>query len=279
MTGFFHQVSSAVKTGYHGVAQVAGGVSSVTGAIGRGLYSVARVYKGIVDTGASAVTGTVSAVGSCAEAAISTVAKSYALGLKGSLAVVAKTCLGVPDFRKAADAFRTHDEVLVPADDPTAPPMVRRDERDFSERLGEATGHVFAGVSKAGMTTIVSSAYTLGTIGNLANATADVSTCLGASQALATGINTFGHYAMVTAGATVKGLATATHAAAMPIIHNPGTAGRIALYGGAIGACLYVASDQAVKAANAQGIVAKVGHTALATLGLAGACAVPILMS
>ena len=143
------------------------------------------------------------------------------------------------------------------------------------------TGHAATGASKAVASSVLASAgvaYTVGTFRNAASwaPTSDFTTV---GQSLATGINGFGKYAFSFAGTCTSGLGKTIQFVATPIINHPYVAARIAAYTGGIGACLYFACNEGIKAANANGILAKIGHASMATIGVAGACMVPLVLT
>jgi hypothetical protein len=244
------------------------------------LYSAANAYKNIVGGTASVAYHSTKAVASCVRATFSTIEESHRLGAIGTARTIRNSIFGINDLRRAVAVFPKHDQIFTEAGRPNVH-LIRPDTRDFAQRLGESSAHVLNGAAKAISATVVGSAYITGTVSNAFGTplTGDLSNFFNASKLLASGINNFGYVAIKTSCYCAMQLGSLAKTVATPILTHPVLSTQIAFNVGAVGAGLYVACDQGVKAANSQSFFGKVGHGMLATAGVVSAVILPIALN
>lgn len=245
--------------------------------LAQGIVFPAKVYSSAVETAFTIGANTAS----CASVAGNALITAYTLGILGTGTAIIKSCFGYNDIVKAGKTFpHKPDRYLENG-------LRRVDERTFAQRVGEATGNVFVGMSKCMLSTAVTATYIKGAINNTVatissvlpslnfNETGSNTTTVtteglmttltsfnGMAGAFTTGINSFISFSAST-GLTV-GLKTAelTGRAALTICQNPTTTINFGLTGGAA----YLASKEIVAASNSTSYLAMTGHVAGAAL-------------
>ena len=241
------------------------------------LYSAAKTFTDVVDISIDCIMSSASAISSCTQAAISTVSESIRLGVGGTSREVAKAMFGYNDVQKGLASFRKQDRIFI---DDRFTRLIQPDTREFSQRLGELSGHVASGASKAIASTVLAAGIGTYAVGSFRNSYGwtPISDYDTVAQTLAIGVNGFTRFSL-SFGMTCGSIFTqAANATLRPIINNPYDSALIAAHAGGIGACLYLACKEGVKAANADGIIEKAYHAGLAAIGVAGACVVPTLL-
>jgi hypothetical protein len=187
---------------------------------------------------------------------------------------------GYNDVQKGFASFPKQDRILIDSRNPRIQ-YIHPDTREFAQRLGELTGHVATGASKAVASTVLAGGIGTYAIGSFRNACewTPITEFDNVAQTLATGINGFNRLSLSVGKSCVSAIAQAVCGAITPIIQHPAISVRIAAYTGGIGTCLYFACNEGVQAADADGILEKTYHAARAVLGMAGACIVPLLLN
>ena len=242
--------------------------------IANSIYKAAEFYTGAVETGAGIAYYGADATISCLDGMFSTTAAGWTLGLKNSLKECAKWSLGFNDCEKAAEAFRIKPPVLVP----NGKGLQTVDKRPFSQRLGEATGHLINGGCKAVTTGALGLGTTAYAVGNISNAmTWEAAYKFGdfhrASRSLATGVNEVAKFMLGFGLEAAKFGLKGAQFAASGIINNPD----IAFNTVGMGTALYFASHQVVQAGKSDSYIRKTAHCSLAALSLGAMALVPAM--
>lgn len=224
----------------------------------KSVLNTCRAYTIVCDTGITIG----SAVFSCTKAVGRAALSTWNNGIRTTLRSIGSSTFGLSSFGRALDAIQHRTEekrdfhgVLVK----------KEDKRDFAERLGEASAHLFNGTCRLIAVGGGTTAYTVGTVSNLFDLSAQPDSLHQAAKSIASGFNTIASYVPSAAWNVAKAHARVLAQAGTAIRENPETCAKGVL----LSASIYMATSHLTKAVDKPGFFTKLYHTACAVTGLA----------
>ncbi len=236
------------------------------------IFKAIEGYTNFVETGAEVLCASVDATISCADGLCNTAATGWRQGLTNTALESLKWCTGFKDYEKACEALRKKPPIPIPHTNGAQ--LI--DSRTFSYRLGEASGHMINGGCKAVTSAVFATGAAACVFGTVSNSiTFEPSYKFGdfhrASRLLASGVKELTTVVLpvIWEGAKISGRALSAIPTAA--VNNPS----VTLNTIGMGGTLYFSTSNIVKASKAQTLPRKIGHSALAALGLAATVCVP----
>lgn len=233
-----------------------------------GTLTAAKTYKSAVNNTYYTVMG----AAECTIGGFSAACAIWKRGLSGNLKELAKECYGINNLQKAGEELSK--SVVKEGEEEVRNPL--------SKRIGAAGGEVVNAISKIAATNAtltVSAAYLVGTACNARGVEYPITDLLGAAQMTATGLNTIGSIGLDVASMLATPLSMVTSvgisaikAGVLTAWDHPAGAGVTV----GVGAMLYLASHEMIKASESTGKVGKIFHGTMATIGTVAAVALPV---
>lgn len=211
-------------------------------------YNFANGYVNTIDTSIDVVTTGAGVTWSCGKAVVNTIANGHGLGITGSITATAKWCFGINNYVNAWKSLKLQPSRSINLTQTNQRVTVSDTRNEYSKRIGDAIGHTFSGLAKAGFTT----ALVIGEVTMFTNPAKNLETTIGLCQTMATASNAV----IVTGGKIGVSLIQDTLFSAYSVckntlndplyLKNP-----VVILIAGIG--MYAVCDQGVKAANSQG--------------------------